>query len=113
MCIIVTTTSSVNAYVAGGHEYEASCSADGYVLTSLYPVARTMGQGADTEIVSGVEKLYLGRSCDAFHPIFGKGEWCWANGGFIANFDGMEFGFARQELFCSSDEDLGLECRCQ
>ncbi|SEO28232.1 hypothetical protein SAMN05216227_10816 [Pseudorhodobacter antarcticus] len=105
--------SEASAYVAGGHEYEDSCNADGYVLTSKYPVTRTIGQGASNSYVTGIEKLYLGRSCDAYHAIYGDGQWCWANGGFLAEFEDAEFGFGRQELFCRSDEDLGLECRCQ
>lgn len=54
--------SETAAYVAGMHEYEGSCNADGYVLTSNYPVTRTIGQAALTSYVSSIEKLYLGRS---------------------------------------------------
>lgn len=112
LCIIFAA-SSANAYVAGGHEYDATCNADGYILTSKYPVARASGQGAGTVYTSGIEKLYLGRSCDAFHAGFGNGQWCWANGGFLVTYSEIEFGFGRQELTCPSDEDLGLECLCE
>ncbi|MCC1482321.1 hypothetical protein J1C52_11765 [Roseibaca sp. Y0-43] len=104
--------STGQAYVSGGHEYGLTCNPDGYVLTSRYPVARTKGFGAATQVVSGIEKLYLGKSCDAFHPIFGGGRWCWANGGFVAEFAEFRFGFARQELHCEAEPGLGLECLC-
>jgi hypothetical protein len=108
----VAIAGGASAYVSGGHEYDPTCNVDGYVLTSKYPVARTIGQGAATQFTTGIEKLYLGRSCDAFHASLGSGQWCWANGGFVASFSEMEFGFGRQELYCPSNEDLGLECRC-
>jgi hypothetical protein len=56
--------------------------------------------------------LYLGRTCDAYHKLFGYGEWCWANGGFVATFDEHRFGFARQELYCEPERDYDLNCRC-
>ena len=81
-------------------EYNVSCTADGYVLTSLYPLTRAIGTGAATQWIKGKEKIYFGRSCDAFHKLYGKGKWCWANGGFTAEFPGYSFDFARQELRC-------------
>ena len=112
VCLIFDASESF-AYVSNGHEYEGNCNTDGYVLKSKYPVTRTIGKGYKTEYVSGIEKLYLGRTCDAYHEIYGSGRWCWANGGFIAEFADARFPFARQELFCPSDEDLGLECVCK
>lgn len=105
--------SGASAYVSGGHEYSSSCNPDGYVLTSLYPVVREMGQGAMTQHISGIESIYLGRSCDAFHPLYGDGSWCWANGGFVAEFAEARFGFARQELSCQAGVDPGNDCLCQ
>jgi len=109
----VAFAGTAQAYVAGGHEYDATCNADGYILTSKYPVARTVGQGANTQFFSGIEKLYLGRSCDAAHAIYGTGRWCWANGGFLAEFEDAQFGFGRQELYCESEDDLGFGCICE
>lgn len=93
---LATTSLTAQAYVSDGTAYEASCNADGYVLTSKTPVDRKVG----SETVPGIEKIYFGKSCDAFHPLLGKGRWCWANGGFLAEFPGHSFGFARQELSC-------------
>jgi hypothetical protein len=104
---------SASAYVSDGMEYEISCSADGYVLTSKYPVTRMIGTGADTQAVPGIERIYFGRSCDAFHKIFGKGKWCWANGGFVAEFPDHRFGFGRQELSCHGAEAYQGNCGCE
>jgi len=111
--ILVLSAGTSAAYVSGGHEYSLQCNADGYQLTSKYPVTRTVGSGAATQYQSGIEKLYLGKSCDAFHKLFGTGDWCWANGGFIADFDGASFGFPRQELFCEPELFDTLNCRCE
>jgi len=92
------------SYVSGGHEYDLICNANGHALSSKYPITRTVnteGYGAATRYISGFEKLYLGRSCDALHSVFGEGEWCWANGGFGATFVDSGIWFARQELFCT------------
>jgi len=100
------------AYIADGMEYDVSCSADGYVLTSKYPVTRMIGTGVDTQAVPGTEKIYFGKSCDAYHNIFGKGTWCGANGGFLAEFPDHSFGFGRQELSCPGDEAYRGKCDC-
>ena len=99
-------------YVSDGHVYDMECTGDGYRFTSKYPVARTVGSGADSHIVTKPEKLYLGRDCDAYHEIFGNGTWCWANGGFVAEFTDMKFGFGRQELWCEPERDYEQNCRC-
>ena len=112
-CLIASLASGANAYVSDGHEYSSSCNPDGYVLTSLYPISRAVGQGAMTKYVKGIETIYLGRSCDAFHPLYGSGTWCWANGGFVAEFAEARFGFARQELSCQAGSDPGNECLCR
>ena len=101
------------AYIADGMEYDVSCSADGYVLTSKYPVTRMIGTGVDTQAVPGIEKIYFGKSCDAFHKVFGKGKWCWANGGFLAEFPDHSFGFGRQELTCQGAEAYQGNCGCE
>ena len=101
-----------SAYTADGKEYDASCNADGYVLTSKYPVTRMIGTGVDTQAVPGIETIYFGKSCDAYHKLFGKGKWCWANGGFLAEFPDHTFGFGRQELSCPGDEAYEGSCGC-
>ena len=111
--LIATTAWTARSYVADGMEYEISCNADGYVLTSKYPVTRMSGTGVDTQAVSGIEKIYFGKSCDAYHKLFGQGKWCWANGGFIAEFPNHRFGFGRQELICGDSEAYQGNCGCQ
>lgn len=103
---------SANAYVADFHEWTLKCSEDGYELTSKYPVSRTTGYGAGTQVITEIEKLYLGKSCDAPHKVLGKGTWCWANGGFKATFDDHEIGFGRQELWCESGQEPQSDCGC-
>lgn len=101
------------SYTSDGHSYELECNSSGYVLESEYPVTRLTGQGAATREVKGIEKIYLGKSCDAYHAVFGNGSWCWANGGFVAQFPTHRFGFARQELYCPDGNDsVGLNCAC-
>jgi hypothetical protein len=100
------------AYVSGGHEYDLSCNKNGYTLISKGIVVRSIGSGADTNFVREKEKISLGRKCDALHKLYGKGKWCWANGGFLATFSKMEFGFPRQELFCAAAAEFESNCKC-
>jgi hypothetical protein len=100
------------AYVADNHEWELTCNKDGYRLASKYPVARFLEAGAASQITSERETIYLGRSCDAFHKLFGKGSWCWANGGFRAEFEKHAIGFSRQELSCPQQGDNVTGCGC-
>ena len=111
VCVILLPASA-GALVSGGHDYADTCNANGFVLTSKHPVVRKIRQDAKTKEFAGIEKIYLGRRCDAFHPIFGKGSWCWGNGGFRVDFENFEFGFARQELNCEGEDELGLVCSC-
>jgi len=99
-------------YVSDGHIYDLRCNKDGYVLTSRYPIVRIIGVGAGSQQVAGRETVFLGRSCDAGHKLFGQGSWCWANGGFVVRFAGHSFGFPRQELTCQPDPESNLNCRC-
>jgi hypothetical protein len=104
---------AAEAYVSGGHEYDIACNEAGFILSSKDPVTRTKGSGAMTQNISGIEKIYLGKSCVAFHEVYGTGTWCWANGGFVADFADFSFGFARQELYCPTENDApGLHCTC-
>ncbi|HTU12473.1 MAG TPA: hypothetical protein VMG08_16400 [Allosphingosinicella sp.] len=45
----------------------------------------------------GGATLYLGRSCDAWSPRWGRGRWGYANGGWLVAFPGRRIGFPRQE----------------
>ena len=104
------------AYVSSdGHEYELTCNASGYILESKHPTSRMIGRGAGTQIVRGIERLYLGKNCDAFNQAMGSGSWCWANGGFVADLENGRVGFPRQELFCPRDENeaFALDCWCE
>ena len=94
---------------SAGHSYIVDCNEDGYVLTSRYPVGRFLGStGASTRVEVETETLYLGRSCDAFHPKFGQGQWERSNGGFVLEFNNLRIGFPRQDLDCPiPDQDIG------
>ena len=106
-------STAAQSYVADGTEYVVSCNADGYVLTSKDSVSRMVETPVDAEPVTGIEKIYFGKSCDAYHKLFGQGKWCWANGGFIAEFPARTFGFGRQELSCQGAEAYQGNCGCQ
>jgi hypothetical protein len=108
LCVVT----QAGAYVADNHQWELACNKDGYTLTSKYPVARFFEAGAGSQVTTEKEIIYLGRSCDAFHKLFGKGTWCWANGGFKADFEKHSIGFPRQELSCPSSDDDVTGCGC-
>lgn len=87
------------SYVSSlGDEYAVSANENGVVLTSLYPKAWFIEAGANSTIEKGHDVIFIGRSCDAFHKLFGNGKWGQANGGFLVTFDAIAFGFPRQEL---------------
>jgi len=44
------------------------------------------------------ETLYIGRQCDSYSKIYGKGSWHWANGGFVVDFSNKSFYFPKQML---------------
>ncbi len=99
-------------YVADNHDWELTCTADGFQLRSIYPVARFFEGGAASRVTSERETLFLGRSCDAAHKHFGQGSWCWGNGGFRAEFADHMIGFPRQELHCAGAENELTGCGC-
>lgn len=112
--VVVAAAQNATAYTSGGHSYDLTCNDNGYALTSRYPVSRMIGSGASSQVFERIETLYLGRDCDAFHELFGAGNWCWANGGFTAQFQAFRYGFPRQELSCPDFErGFELNCRCQ
>lgn len=91
-------------YISGaGHGYTMDCNRNGYVLTSVNPVGRRIGDvGALIQTIYDTETIYLGASCDAYAELLGNGEWAWSNGGFIVYFENLTIGFPRQELMCPS-----------
>lgn len=99
-------------YVSDNHSWSMSCNQSGYVLRSQYPVSRFHEAGAGSTVTREKETLYLGRSCDASHTVLGDGKWCWANGGFFAEFDGYRMGFPRQELNCPNQDNEFPGCGC-
>ena len=103
----VTAQTEIIYTSSEGHQYRYSRNPDGAVLKSLYPVARFEGAGAMTQVITGIETLYLGRDCDAFSKIHGSGTWAWANGGFVGEFSSGRIGFPRQEIDAGND----LGCR--
>jgi len=110
---MIGAASQAHAYVADDIDYDVACNGDGYVLTSKVSVTRMVTTPVDAEPVVGIEKIYFGKSCDAFHKLYGKGKWCWANGGFLAEFPQHSFGFGRQELSCPGDEAYRGNCGCE
>lgn len=107
--ILCIASFGVEAYLSDGHEYDLKCTSDGYKLRSKHPVSRAV----DGSAVLEVEVLYLGKSCDAVHHLFGDGTWCWANGGFVAEFADHRFAFPRQELSCDRPTGYETNCRCE
>lgn len=99
-------------YVSDNHSWSISCNNSGYVLRSQHPVSRFHEAGAGSSVTRERETLYLGRSCDASSSVLGAGKWCWANGGFLAEFDRHKMGFPRQELVCPNKTDDFLGCQC-
>lgn len=99
-------------YVGDNHSWALTCNKSGYVLRSQYPVTRFHEDGAGSSVSNEIETIYLGRSCDASNTHLGEGTWCWANGGFVAEFEKNKIGFPRQELLCPKDEDEFANCRC-
>lgn len=95
-----TLSAQEYGYISHGHRYALKCNQHGYELTSKYPVFRFSDSSAQPKKFDGIERIYLGRKCDAVHSLFGGGKWCQANGGFKIEFSDFEFGFPRQGLTC-------------
>ncbi|HRK24616.1 MAG TPA: hypothetical protein PLQ11_06655 [Beijerinckiaceae bacterium] len=112
LLMFVVCAFQAEAYVADGHEYTLACNKDGFVLTSRASVTRYIEAGVSSRFVKKKEKIFLGKNCDAIHEIFGGGKWCWANGGFGAEFSGTKIWFPRQELICPRETDNHLGCNC-
>jgi hypothetical protein len=82
-----------------GDRYTVSENEHGFVLTSKFPKSHFIDQGAYSYYVEGRDVFYFGRSCDAFHKLFGNGTWFWVNAGYGAQFE-SEFSlwFPRQDV---------------
>lgn len=112
---MLSTTSASAQHVhtsASGFEYSITCNSNGYVLTPTNPLHVFADTSVASSVIRGTELIYLGRSCDAFSQTLGGGTWCWANGGFSADLGSTSISFPRQELYCGSNANLGLNCRC-
>ncbi len=82
-----------------GDAYTAVENPNGVILTSVYPKSWFVERGAESYVEEGLDTIFLGKSCDVFHKVFGKGTFSWGNGGFRAEFeDGRVIGFPRQEM---------------
>ena len=113
LVVLVAFVAAARAdYIGDNHTWLLTCNKSGYELKSKYPVSRFIEAGANSSTTEAIETLYLGRSCDAMHKVFGKGKWCWANGGFTAEFDNGSIGFPRQELSCPNANDDISGCGC-
>lgn len=111
--LMVSTSAGQAQYIGDNHTWNLSCNESGYQLTSKYPVSRFVEAGADSSTTEAIETLYLGKGCDASHKVLGKGKWCWANGGFTAEFEGgASIGFPRQELSCPDKKFEINGCGC-
>ena len=99
-------------YVADNHSWTITCNGSGYQLKSVYPVSRFIEAGINSKVSEGIETLNLGKSCDAQHTVLGTGKWCWANGGFTAEFSSHSIGFPRQELSCPNEAVELDGCGC-
>lgn len=118
--IFMLSFSFANAYMGcyskGCTIFNDTTNQHGVILKSTGVQYEWIGYGAGSSVVKikNAKKLkpitiYLGRSCDASSKEYGKGQWSWANGGFIVKFKNEEFGFGRQELDIKTDEEFG--CR--
>ena len=83
----------------------AASSLAGYV--DGFGVAYTMKKNQHGVVLKSKKAtLYLGKSCDAYSPQFGKGTWSWANGGVLVELEKKKIGFPRQESPFEDDRCL-------
>ncbi len=107
MSSMQASAQSANYVSSFGDEYSLATNENGVVLRSIYPKAWFIENGANSHVEKGYDVIYLGKTCDAYHKVFGKGSWDWANGGFRVVFDKILFGFPRQEL----NAGIGMNCQ--
>lgn len=69
-----------------------------YNYTDGSGIAYSSTRNKDGVVLSSRDvTIYLGNSCDAFSPQYGKGKWGWANGGVLVELKKGNIGFPRQE----------------
>ncbi len=91
-------SATVSSYISSdGDEYTMKYNKHGAILTSINE-KHFIENSVSGKMVSKRLKLYLGKDCDAFSEIYGKGSWGWSNSGFQISFQGKRFGFPRQEV---------------
>ena len=98
----LAATSLALLLAAPASAYDQGCNENGWVLT---PEAGDTGPFA-------TDRLYMGKSCDAYSPVHGQGRWCWANGGVSVEVAGASFGFAHMELYCQHPALDPQVCSC-
>lgn len=90
-----------------GDKYIAEFNKHGAVLisenTKYFVENNASGRTQKTKL-----KLYLGKDCDSFSKIYGKGTWWWANGGFSVDFANKKIGFPRQHIKFPGAENCGI-----
>ena len=96
--VITLLSSNAFAYLSSdGDEFTITYNSHGAILTSISK-KHYAENNASGIVHSKHLKLYLGKDCDAFSNVYGKGTWEWANGGFVIHYSGKDFGFPRQEV---------------
>lgn len=108
--LLAGAAQAAETYVSDlGDDYVLVANPDGMILSSVHPKAWFIEAGTDSRVERGTDVIFLGRSCDAFHRLWGKGTWGQANGGFRVAFPGgRDYGFPRQELPVADDVHCGL-----
>lgn len=95
---IILLSSKAFAYLSSdGDEFTITYNSHGAILTSVNK-KHFAENDASGVVHAKYLKLYLGKSCDAFSNVYGKGAWEWANGGFTVHYSGKDFSFPRQEV---------------
>jgi hypothetical protein len=88
---------------ADGDEFTVNYNSSGAVLTSVTEKTFLENNASGRSYKEHL-KLYLGKGCDAFSEVYGKGSWSWANGGFIVSYQQRTFSFPRQEISIPGEE---------
>ena len=76
---------------SNGMRYTMTENEHGFVLTSLYPLAREVAAPGIFE--EGLEVMYFGKTCDASSPVMGDGTWDFGNAGFGARLERARDGY--------------------
>ncbi len=110
LCFIQLSMAYVGTYSEGTTEFTKTVNEHGAILVSTGEQLKRVGMGVNTtiETIEGSKQLeiitiYVGKSCDAYSPQFGKGTWEQFNGGFFITFKNESFAFGRQEMGIETD----------